>query len=141
MEKIRDTKLGRWLQDKHPFIHELTGDLLPDAGALGVVKRLIETSGNDPDGIKLTNEMMQTMEQETSKRWVSDNEHQLTRTVRPLVVLISVATCIVFALLEGLQIIVMNSAYISLFETLVMTSVGGYFVLRTTDKWHGGRKA
>ena len=95
MEKIRDTKLGRWLRDKHPVIHELTGDLLPDAGALGVVKRLIETSGSDADGLKLTEEMMRTMEQETSKRWVSDNEHQLTRLVRPLVVLISVATCIV----------------------------------------------
>lgn len=138
MEKIRDTKLGRWLRDKHPSIYGLTGDLLPDAGVLGVVKRLIETSGNDVDGLKLTEEMMQTIEQETSKRWVSDNEHHLTRIVRPLVVLISVGTCIVFALLDGLQIIVMNSAYISLFETLVMTSVGGYFVLRTTDKF-GGR--
>ena len=36
--KIRDTRLGGWLKDKAPKVLDIVGDLLPDQGALGVVK-------------------------------------------------------------------------------------------------------
>jgi|TARA_B110000238_G_C15933854_1_gene355956 hypothetical protein len=42
-KKFRDTKLGSWLKDKSPKILEVAGDLLPDAGVLGVIGRLIAT--------------------------------------------------------------------------------------------------
>ena len=47
--KIRDTKLGGWLRDKAPKILDTVGDLLPDRGALGVVKNLLDKEpGVDP---------------------------------------------------------------------------------------------
>ena len=41
-KKIKDTKLGAWLSEKAPSILGVVGDLLPDSGALGVVKNLID---------------------------------------------------------------------------------------------------
>ncbi|MFN7318715.1 MAG: hypothetical protein ACK5S6_04300 [bacterium] len=42
-KKFRDTKVGRFLKDKAPSILDKVGDLLPDAGVLGIVKNLIDT--------------------------------------------------------------------------------------------------
>ena len=46
MEKIKNTKLGKWLKSKAPNVLNTVGDLLPDQGALGLVKNLID---KDPD--------------------------------------------------------------------------------------------
>ena len=45
-KKFKDTKLGGWLSTNAPKVLEGVGDLLPDPGALGVGKNLIQ---NDPD--------------------------------------------------------------------------------------------
>ena len=45
-KKIKDTKVGIWLKDKAPDVLETVGELLPDQGALGVVKRLIDLEPN-----------------------------------------------------------------------------------------------
>lgn len=42
-KKFKDTKVGSWFAEKAPRIIEVAGDLLPDSGALGIVKRLIDT--------------------------------------------------------------------------------------------------
>ena len=42
-KKFRDTKVGRFLKDKAPSILDKVGDLLPDAGVLGIVKNLIDS--------------------------------------------------------------------------------------------------
>lgn len=43
-KKFKDTKLGHWLKDKAPKILDAVGDILPDQGALGVIKKLIDTN-------------------------------------------------------------------------------------------------
>ena len=45
-KKFKDTKLGGWLSTNAPKVLDVVGDLLPDQGALGVVKNLIQ---NAPD--------------------------------------------------------------------------------------------
>jgi len=42
-KKFKDTKLGVFLGKTAPHILTIAGDLLPDAGVLGIVKNLIET--------------------------------------------------------------------------------------------------
>ena len=42
MPKIKDTKIGQLLKDKLPGALDLVGDLLPDQGALGIVKNIID---------------------------------------------------------------------------------------------------
>lgn len=41
-KKFKDTKLGKFLGKTAPHILDIAGDLLPDAGVLGVVKNLVE---------------------------------------------------------------------------------------------------
>ena len=41
-KKFKETKLGIWLKEKSPKILEVAGDLLPDAGLLGAIGKLIE---------------------------------------------------------------------------------------------------
>jgi len=41
-KKFKDTKLGKFLGKTAPHILDIAGDLLPDAGVLGIVKNLVE---------------------------------------------------------------------------------------------------
>jgi len=46
MNKLKDTKIGKFLAEKAPQILDVAGSLLPDAGLLGVVKNLIDKDSN-----------------------------------------------------------------------------------------------
>jgi len=43
-KKFKETKVGIFIKDKAPEILDTVGDLLPDAGVLGVVKNLVNMS-------------------------------------------------------------------------------------------------
>lgn len=45
-KKLKDTKVGQWLKNKAPKVLDIVGDLLPDQGALGVIKNLIDSDPN-----------------------------------------------------------------------------------------------
>jgi len=52
-KKIKDTKLGEWLKEKAPGILDTVGDLLPNQGALGLVKNLLDKEpGISPEEAK-----------------------------------------------------------------------------------------
>ena len=46
-KKLKDTKLGAWLREKAPNVLDKVGDVLPDEGALGIVKNLISADEKD----------------------------------------------------------------------------------------------
>lgn len=61
-KKFKDTKLGQWLKDKAPKVLDVVGDLLPDQGALGIVKNLIDTDPDlTPEEIAQANAMIKDM--------------------------------------------------------------------------------
>lgn len=73
MQKLKDTKVGAWLKDKAPQILDVAGDLLPDSGALGIVKNLIKHDDKIPpadqiEGMKLLQDFELEMEREMTKR-------------------------------------------------------------------------
>jgi hypothetical protein len=43
-KRFKETKIGGWLKDKAPEILNAAGDLLPDAGLLGMVGKMIDSS-------------------------------------------------------------------------------------------------
>jgi hypothetical protein len=47
-KKLRDTKLGSMLKSKAPKVLNIVGDLLPDSGALGIIKNVIDEVIPDP---------------------------------------------------------------------------------------------
>ena len=78
MKKIKDTKLGAWLGDNIPQAIGIVGDLLPDSGALGIVKNLISNSDlsaeRSAEGLKLVQDHELAMEKEMTARIASFQE-------------------------------------------------------------------
>ena len=137
--KLRDTKVGQWLRKTAPKVLDVVGDALPDSGMLGVVKNLVDV---DPDvtheqRMELENLIVSermAMESELTKRWESDNtsDSWLAKHTRPIIVLSLVAALFVFIVLDSLDIAFdVRDAWVTLYEILIVTAVGGYFTLRS----------
>lgn len=138
-KKIKDTKLGSWLAEKAPGILGVVGDLLPDSGALGIVKNLID---KDP---KIDSEEAQRMidaevrfQENVTERWKADmgSDVKLAKLIRPLtlIVLMSMFMLTMTAdSIDGLPFTVKDS-YVDLLQILMMTAFGAYFAGRTIEK-------
>ena len=132
-KKIKDTGLGKWLKSKAPKILDTVGELLPDKGGLGIVKNLLDTEDLTEQAEPYL--FQAEAEAEVTKRWTSDSQNKLSSMVRPIIVLSSCLIFLIFALLDAFDVLCVKVAYINLLESLLLTSVGGYFVLRSADKY------
>ena len=139
MEKIKDTKLGDWLKEKAPGVLNTVGDLLPNQGALGVVKNLLDKEpGIDPAEAKAKVDAEIAYQNNVTERWKADmgGDIKLAKLIRPvmLIVLITVfVATMIFDSLENQQFNVKES-YVSLLEILMLTVFGAYFAGRTVEK-------
>ena len=138
-KKIKDTKLGSWLKEKAPSVLGIVGDLLPDSGALGVVKNLID---KDP---KVDSEEAQRMidaevrfQENVTERWKADmgSDVKLAKLIRP-VTLIALMTMFMFTMVaDSIDTWPFNvkDSYVDLLQILMMTAFGAYFAGRTIEK-------
>jgi len=84
---------------------------------------------------RIAEEQSIKMEDEITKRWQSDNEHIITRMVRPAVVLWSYFVLSLAMFLDGnIQGFNIKPAYIPLLETIVVTVTVAYFGSRGIEK-------
>ncbi len=61
-KKLKETKIGQWLKDKAPKVLDIVGDLLPDKGALGIIKNLINSDpGLSPEDKAAAQAMIKEM--------------------------------------------------------------------------------
>lgn len=142
MKKVRDTKLGAWLKEKAPKIFDVVADALPDSGLLGVVKNLVDkdaglTAENKLEFQKLEQQERIALEQNITDRWVADVQSQswLAQNVRPTIVAVLTSFLIVFIFLDTFAIeYEIRDVWVRLYETILVTTIGGYFVVRTVDK-------
>ena len=137
-QRIKETRIGQWLKSKAPHILETVGDVLPDRGALGVLKRIVDKDDTIPQEAR--QELLdlivdqEAIEREITARWASDaaSTSRLARNVRPLIVLVLVAALLLFITLDSLALdFIVRDAWVSLYEVLTLTAVGGYFTLRS----------
>jgi len=89
-KKFSETKVGAFLSKAAPSILGIAGDVIPDAGVLGLVKNLISKDKTMPaedkeKAMKLLEIDMIEM-QEVSKRWTADmaSTSWLSKNVRPI---------------------------------------------------------
>ena len=137
--KLKDTKVGSWLRQKAPDILDKVGDFIPNSGVLGVIKNLIDSEPDITHEQKMEIEKLlmaqeTAKEQELTKRWTSDNQSDswLAKHTRPLIVLSLVSALFLFIILDSLDIAFnVREAWVSLYEVLILTAVGGYFALRS----------
>jgi len=81
MKKLKETKLGQTLKKVAPQVLDLVGSILPDQGALGIVKNLIDKDETiDP----ATKQMLHEQVVETYKLEVEDRDSARKREVEIL---------------------------------------------------------
>ena len=74
-KKIKDTGLGKWLAKAAPNVLDTVGgDLLPDSGALGMVKNLIdrEYPDIDPEEVRAKVDAEIAYQNNVTERWKAD---------------------------------------------------------------------
>ena len=141
-KKFKDTKVGQFLTDKVPSILGVVGDVLPDAGVLGVVKGLI---GNEPSltpedkekALKLL-EMDMVEMQEISKRWGSDmkSDSWLSKNTRPMTLIFLTVSMVFLILLDSFEIdFSVDSGWVDLLKSLLITVYVAYFGSRGVEKF------
>lgn len=74
---LRDTKFGKLLKEKAPQLVNIIGDVLPNAGALGIIKNVIDMADIDPETKKLLHDQLI----ESYKTEVADRDSARKREV------------------------------------------------------------
>lgn len=138
-KKIKDTALGAWLKEKAPNILGTVGDLLPDQGALGIVKNLLDKEpGIDPAEAKARVDAEIAFQNNVTERWKADmgSDVKLAKYIRPVTLIALMAMFMVTMVLDSLDKLPFNvkDSYVSLLEILMLTSFGAYFAGRTIEK-------
>ena len=138
--KIKDTNLGAWLKVKAPGILDTVGDLLPDKGALGVVKNLLDRDypDLDPEEVRAKIDAEVQFQNNVSERWKADmgSDVKLAKLIRPATLIALMAMFMITMVLDSLDQLPFNvkDSYVSLLEILMLTSFGAYFAGRTIEK-------
>jgi len=138
--KIKDTGLGLWLKEKAPNVLDVVGDLLPDQGALGVVKNLIvkEYPDIDPEEVRARLDAEIAFQNNVTERWKADmgGDVKLAKLIRPVTLICLMVMFMATMIADSLDNMPFNvkDSYVSLLELLMLTSFGAYFAGRTIEK-------
>ena len=138
-DKIKDTRLGAWLKDKAPTVLDTVGELLPDKGALGVVKNLLDKEDSiDPAEAKAIVDAEIAFQNNVTERWKADmgSDVKLAKYIRPVTLIALMIMFMVTMVLDSLDQLPFNvkDSYVSLLEILMLTAFGAYFAGRTIEK-------
>lgn len=137
--KIKDTNLGVWLKDKAPSVLGIVGELLPDRGALGIVKNLLhkEPSVDNSEADAMVDAEV-ALQDAVTKRWEADmgSDVKLAKLIRPVTLICLMAMFMVTMVFDSLDNLPFNvkDSYVSLLEILMLTAFGAYFAGRTIEK-------
>ena len=146
-ERNGTTRIGdalRWLVKQGK---EVAPEILTIAGNVTGIEALNELSTKikGDTGLSETDKQMLLEElrydmiemQETTKRWVSDNQTDsyLTRNIRPLTLAFLTATLFIYIILDStLEGFNIDSHWIDLLSSLMLLVYGGYFGMRSAEK-------
>ena len=137
--KIKDTNLGGWLKDKAPSVLGVVGELLPEKGALGIVKNLLHkepaVDNSEADAIVDAEVAFQDA---VTKRWEADmgSDVKLAKLIRPITLICLMGMFMLTMVFDSLDNLPFNvkDSYVSLLEILMLTAFGAYFAGRTIEK-------
>lgn len=140
--KIKNTKLGEWLSNKSPKILDIVGDMLPDQGVLGIVKRLVD---GDPDISaqdklefeRLSAQVEMARQEAVTRRWEADmsSDVQLAKLIRPSIMIVLLLFFMVVTIWDATSSEFMpRENFIDLLQVLMLTVFGAYFAGRTIEK-------
>jgi len=138
-KKIKNTKLGAWLKSKAPNVLDTVGELLPDQGALGLVKNLIDKDPevNTDEGVAMVDAEIE-FQKNVTERWKADmgSDVKLAKLIRPITLIALMSMFMITMILDSLDNWPFNvkDSYIDLLQVLMLTAFGAYFAGRTIEK-------
>ena len=138
-KKIRDTGLGKWLAEKAPNVLGTVGDLLPDQGALGLVKNLLDKEpGISPEEAKARVDAEIAYQNNVTERWKADmnSDVKLAKLIRPVTLITLMVMFCLTMIADSMDAWPFNvkDSYVDLLQILMLTSFGAYFASRTIEK-------
>jgi hypothetical protein len=141
-KKFKDTRVGKFLSKAAPNILGVASELLPDAGILKMVGKLIQgdsniTLENKEEALKLL-EMDIVEMQEISKRWDSDmsSDSWMSKNTRPMTLIFLTVSAVILIVLDSLDIdFGVSSEWIELLKSLLITVYVAYFGSRGVEKF------
>jgi hypothetical protein len=117
----------------------LSGNLIKDVG--GVIDKLTTTDEERLAAKYKIQELLEKADQDAQSqvtdRWKMDMQSDsfLSKNIRPLVMVYLTAVFTILAFADGnIGGFKINAAYVPVFQTLLMTTYGAYFVGRTWEK-------
>ena len=139
---FKDTKVGKFLREKLPEVAGSVGNVLPDQGVLGVLKRVVdgspELSAQDKlEFERLVAESEAQAQEQVTRRWEADakSDVKLAKFIRPAILISLTAFYMIVMVWDGLDPSFMPPEnYINLLEILMLTVFGAYFAGRTIEK-------
>ena len=139
---FKDTKVGKFLREKLPEVAGSVGNVLPDQGVLGVLKRVVdgspELSAQDKlEFERLVAESEAQAQEQITRRWEADakSDVKLAKFIRPAILISLTAFYMIVMVWDGLDPSFMPPEnYINLLEILMLTVFGAYFAGRTIEK-------
>jgi hypothetical protein len=146
-KKFSETKVGSFLSKVAPGILGIAGDILPDAGVLGIVKNLIRKDKTLPPedkekALMLLEQDMVEME-EVSKRWAADmkSDSWLSKNTRPMSLIFLTLSMVLLILLDSFEWdFHVSEGWVSLLQTLLVTVYMAYFGSRGVEKFQSIKK-
>lgn len=141
-KKFSETRVGQFLKIAAPKLLGAASDLLPDAGILRTVGKLIQgddsmTPENKEEALKLLEIDMVEM-QEVSKRWSSDmsSDSFLSKNTRPMTLIFLTVSSVFLIVLDSLNIdFGVSKEWIDLLKGLLITVYVSYFGSRGIEKF------
>ena len=142
-KRLKDTRLGLWLRDKAPDVLDIAGDLLPDRGALGIVKNLLDKGEplSHEESMEFARHEMELLKAEqdaVTRRWEADmgSDATLAKLIRPLTLIALLVLFLGLAVADSIETVQFDvkPSYIDLLQVLMLTAFGAYFAGRSIEK-------
>jgi len=141
-KKFKETRVGKFLSKAAPNILNAASELLPDAGVLSMVGKLIQgdsdiTPQDKEEALKLLEIDIVEM-QEISKRWDSDmsSDSWMSKNTRPMTLIFLTVSSVLLIVLDSLDIdFGVSNEWIELLKSLLITVYVSYFGSRGIEKF------
>ena len=136
--KIKDTKIGAFLKEKAPNVLAVVGDLLPDAGALGIVKNLIETNTPSASKRQELNAEFAELEKEflkdiqDAREMYKDTDHATADDIAQKVINYNLIIIVLLVVVQVLVVMYVNGQVAAVVTGVVGTIVGSLINERNT---------
>jgi len=140
-KKFKETKVGKFLIGEKGLFNNLA-NIIPDQGALGILKNLIKSDNNIPTADKETALKLLEIDsvelQEVSNRWKSDmkSDSWLSKNTRPLSLIFLTISMVLLIVLDSFDIgFNVDNSWIELLKNLLVTVYVAYFGSRGVEKF------